>query len=604
MKIKSNTSLSLRKFLLSALVAAPLATLPAPLWALPQTTGGNVTSSSATTTFQTNSPANTVLSITDPVATRLVLRWVNFGSGASSIANGETVIWNLPSSSSGVLNTVTTGQTLIDGALQSNGSIFIMNPNGIILGNTATVTAAGFGLSTINEPEFFFVNNGNLSYSAASPATADVVVGTATINVGSTGSVFLAGRAVDVSGTITAGTLNLTSNNATTGVRLGQAGALTLGAPGTLATLIDPAVPGTGNLIINTNGGPAVLSGASTTNILGGNATITTGGGAITQGAGLFSVGDNVSNSNLTLNTGVGSVTLGNLGGNGQRNNVTLTTGVTSITTNAGTATSLGNTTTGRIALNASTITGNTTINPVALTIVAGGSSIDSAGDVTVTGGTIALTTVAANSGITFKGPGDLVFSTLGTANTTGSGVTLTSTTGSVTLPAAVIGGNLTVTAQTNITQSAGVLTVIGAATNRVASFDAVTGSVTLTNATNDFTRVQIKNAPSGASIVDANSVVIANATNATGAVTISTINGSITFGAAAGETTRFANNLTLNAGAAAAAAATITAGGTGYSATPTVTISAPNSPNGTQATATATVAGGVITAITVVGGS
>jgi len=199
MKIKSNTSLSLRKFLLSALVAAPLATLPAPLWALPQT-GANVQSNSSTTTYST--PTGTLLQIADPAATRLVLRWGQFGSGTSGIAAGETVSWQLPSPTSAVLNIVSTGATQVDGTLLSNGSIFILNPNGIVLSNTATVSAAGLGLSTINESEFFFVNNGNLSYSGSVPATADVVVGTGTINVGSTGSVFVAGRAVDVSGTI------------------------------------------------------------------------------------------------------------------------------------------------------------------------------------------------------------------------------------------------------------------------------------------------------------------------------------------------------------------------------------------------------------------
>lgn len=41
-----------------------------------------------------------------------------------------------------------------------------------------------------------------------------------------------------------------------------------------------------------------------------------------------------------------------------------------------------------------------------------------------------------------------------------------------------------------------------------------------------------------------------------------------------------------------------VTAGGTGYSSAPAVTISAPNS--GTQATATATISGGVVTAVTI----
>ena len=44
----------------------------------------------------------------------------------------------------------------------------------------------------------------------------------------------------------------------------------------------------------------------------------------------------------------------------------------------------------------------------------------------------------------------------------------------------------------------------------------------------------------------------------------------------------------------------TITSGGSGYSAAPTVTISAPNETGGVQATATATISGGIVTAITI----
>lgn len=44
----------------------------------------------------------------------------------------------------------------------------------------------------------------------------------------------------------------------------------------------------------------------------------------------------------------------------------------------------------------------------------------------------------------------------------------------------------------------------------------------------------------------------------------------------------------------------TITSGGSGYSAAPTVTISAPNQTGGVQATATATISGGIVTAITI----
>lgn len=662
MKNKSNLSLSLRKVILSALVAAPLATLPAPLWALPGTTSANVTSSSGTTTFQT---VGSVLNITDPAATRLVLRWNEFGGATTNrIDANETVIWNLPSSSSAVLNTVTTGATIVNGALQSNGSIYILNPNGITLNSTATVSAQNLGLSTVPEAEFYFLANGTLSY--AGTATSGVIVrGTGTtataINVGTTGSVFINGKTADVSGVINAGTLNVTTQNGL--VRLGVDSVLDLGADG------NSSVNGTGNLVVNTTGGNIEVAKYASVTVRGGNATLTTGGGTVTQGTGnwsntavtltntggvgytsvpnvavsapnvaggtqatavatidtatqkvtgvtftnrgsgynavptltitgggattdatatvgapvvnVFEVGDNQRNSTLTINTAgttgtPGAVTLTNISRRGgDRVAVNLTSGATSITSAT------------RMGLGNSTVTGN-------LAVSAGG-AIDSAGSVTVTNGTISLATTAANSNINFTGVGDLTFASL-QPNATGSSVTLTSTTGAVVLPAATISGNATVTAQTNITQTGG-LVVTGA--TQTASFNAVTGSVTLTNGANDFNRLSITNAPSGATVSDMNGLTIAGGTNASGNVIINATNGNIAFGTASDNSITFGGNLTLNTGSLVGAPA-VTNGGNAYSAAPTVTISAPNLAGGVQATATATVAGGVITGINI----
>ena len=47
----------------------------------------------------------------------------------------------------------------------------------------------------------------------------------------------------------------------------------------------------------------------------------------------------------------------------------------------------------------------------------------------------------------------------------------------------------------------------------------------------------------------------------------------------------------------------TVTNGGTGYTSTPAVEIAAPTNPNGTQAQATATIAGGAVTGVTIIAG-
>ncbi len=543
MKIQSKTSLSLRKFLLSALVAAPLATLPAPLWALPATTG-NVTSNSVATTF--TQVGTTLLQITDTTTNRLVLKWTEFGGGptgaTNTIALGDTINWTLPSASSAVLNMVSSGATIVNGALVSNGSIFILNPAGITLSSTATVNAAGLGLSTIPESEFFFVANGNLSYvgTATQPVTVAVSNAGSQINVGATGNVFVSGLSANVSGNIQAGTLTVNTQNGA--VNLSAANALNLGTAATSSTA------GNGNLVVNSTGGAVNLAQSAQTTVFGGTATITsvgpTASGAITS-TNLFAVGDTQNNSTLTLNSGLGAITLGTLGtfgtpgtagvsGNTKRVAINLTSGPASITS------------AGRIQLNTGTVTGN-------LNVQANASSIDSGSGVTVTGGTIALLTQAVNSAISFVGPGDLTFSSLVTAATTASNVTLTSTTGAIALPAAAIGGNLTVTAQTNISQAAGALTVnqagLDASTNRTATFDAVTGSIVLNTATNDFTRLVLKSAPSGASVVDATGVTLGNGTSTTGVTSVTAA--SVVLGTASGDALRFGSELSINTVAA-----------------------------------------------------
>ncbi len=593
MKINKNTSLSLRKLILSALVAAPLVTLPAPLWALPSIAPTNVSSNSVTTTLLPIGPS--AIQISDTVANRLVLKWSEFGSGGSPINAGETVNWVLPSASSAVLNTVATGGTLVNGHLQSNGSIYILNANGITIGTTGTVAAAGLGLSTVPQSEFFFLANGTLDNTGVTAATVtgDIVVNTASahpapslltgINVGTTGNVSLAARSVDVSGTIVAGTLNIASNAAGTGVRLAQSADLVVGTKGTASSLTDPATVGTGNATIVTNGGAAALSvGANATTINGGTLSVDTTGatvnGAITQGTGAVKIGDGQDlDGTLTLKAGTGAltpapgaITLNTLTANKDSRllNVTVTNGgATSLKTDRD------------INLRASTIAGNLLVSSTS-------GNIRNGGDVTVTGGTISFAvggtgTNGDNKAITFKGPGDLTIGTITTKATTGSAVTLVSTTGSVILPTLTISGNLTVTAANNISQT-GPLTntqagteLFAPSTTRLAKFEATTGSIMLTNAGNDMTRVALRGAPGGAIVTDINQVVVGNDTSMNGNADITAPMG-IQLGAAAGDTVTFNSNLTLNSNLSSVGTGTnsaiITNGGSGYTASPTFT--------------------------------
>jgi len=92
---------SMRKLLLSALVAGPLAVLPAPLWALPDTAATNlVTSSSVTLSGVLNGGAG-ALNV-NASANNQILNWVSF-----NVTAAYTINYILPSTTSSILNNVT-----------------------------------------------------------------------------------------------------------------------------------------------------------------------------------------------------------------------------------------------------------------------------------------------------------------------------------------------------------------------------------------------------------------------------------------------------------------------------------------------------------------
>lgn len=74
-----------------------------------------------------------------------ILNWQQFNIGA-----GETTRFIQDSAASAVFNRVTGGQaSQILGTLQSNGQVFLINPNGILFGAGAVVDTAGFLASTL-----------------------------------------------------------------------------------------------------------------------------------------------------------------------------------------------------------------------------------------------------------------------------------------------------------------------------------------------------------------------------------------------------------------------------------------------------------------------
>ena len=101
---------------------------------------------------------------------RAIINWKSF-----SIAGGETTRFNLPSSTAAVLNRVTGTQlSALLGNLYSNGQVYLLNPNGIVIGPNGRVKTGGFIASTLDINNQQFMQGGAQTLQGSS--TAGVVV--------------------------------------------------------------------------------------------------------------------------------------------------------------------------------------------------------------------------------------------------------------------------------------------------------------------------------------------------------------------------------------------------------------------------------------------
>ncbi|MDX1919480.1 MAG: filamentous hemagglutinin N-terminal domain-containing protein, partial [Candidatus Caenarcaniphilales bacterium] len=122
-----------------------------------------------------------------------------------SIGSNATVNFNLPSAGSAILNRVT-GNSLseIFGRMNSNGNIFLINPNGILFGAGSEINVGGLVASTLNISNSNFLN-GNYVFNRLNGQATGYVTNNGTID-SKNFTAFLAG-AVSNSGDITSRTV-------------------------------------------------------------------------------------------------------------------------------------------------------------------------------------------------------------------------------------------------------------------------------------------------------------------------------------------------------------------------------------------------------------
>ncbi|MCB1236879.1 MAG: filamentous hemagglutinin N-terminal domain-containing protein, partial [Verrucomicrobiae bacterium] len=91
---------------------------------------------------------------------KAIINWEEF-----SISAGEITEFLQPGASSAVLNRVVSGNpSAIQGALRANGKVFVINPNGIVVGTSGTIDVAGLVLSTLDVSDAEFLSGGDMIF--------------------------------------------------------------------------------------------------------------------------------------------------------------------------------------------------------------------------------------------------------------------------------------------------------------------------------------------------------------------------------------------------------------------------------------------------------
>lgn len=207
--MKSRARMTILAMLMAAVLAGGV------VWALPevdQVQNGTVDVQRSDTTMTINASNNSI---------------VNYKS--FSIMPNETVVINLPSTDSQILNRVTgPDSSQILGSLRSNGVFILVNPNGIYVGPTARIEAASAILSTRDLSNERFLR-GEYVFNKIAGNGADVMIlNEGAIHVANGGYCALIAGAIENKGLITAkyGTIALAAGNV---IRLELAGSRLIG---------------------------------------------------------------------------------------------------------------------------------------------------------------------------------------------------------------------------------------------------------------------------------------------------------------------------------------------------------------------------------------
>ncbi len=176
---------------------------------------GNISQSGNTLTIQQTTP-------------QLAINWGSFNIGSQA-----GVIFQQPSASASALNRInSTSPSVINGSLQANGQIFLLNPSGVIFGQSARVDVGGLIASSLNLSDADYLAG---KYHFTSNGSAGLISNQGTLVAHDGGYILLLGPQVQNSGTIESpnGKINLSA---------GQNVSVALDPEGLLNVEVDAAV--------------------------------------------------------------------------------------------------------------------------------------------------------------------------------------------------------------------------------------------------------------------------------------------------------------------------------------------------------------------------
>lgn len=208
MRVVPSSSASRRAALQRTQLCLAISAMLVPVWSFAAPVvgpNGGVTSGSATIV------QNGAVTDINQSSNKAVINWQSF-----STSPNETVNFNQPNAASITLNRVIGNeQSVLQGALNATGKVFLVNPNGVLISTGATVNTGGFLASTLNISDDDF-NKGNYTFKGNGSIASVTNLGTITVTDG--GYVVLMGHLVSNQGAIVAtkGTVSLNAGNKVT----------------------------------------------------------------------------------------------------------------------------------------------------------------------------------------------------------------------------------------------------------------------------------------------------------------------------------------------------------------------------------------------------